>query len=116
MAMYPEITAAQWISNTYITDDSKLIAAKSNERFLTQLNSWLEQAKRFEGKEMSPQTARAINLLKIGTAMPPPKDPAKLAELTRIATRSEEHTSELQSLMRHSYAVFCLKKKKQQKT
>src|SRR3546814_5381581 len=30
----------------------------------------------------------------------------------RIA-RSEEHTSELQSLMRNSYAVFCLKKKKQ---
>src|SRR3546814_19319613 len=30
--------------------------------------------------------------------------------------RSEEHTSELQSLMRISYAVFCLKKKKNQKT
>src|SRR3546814_9934878 len=30
------------------------------------------------------------------------------------ARRSEEHTSELQSLMRISYAVFCLKKKKQQ--
>src|SRR3546814_10875639 len=29
-------------------------------------------------------------------------------------SRSEEHTSELQSLMRISYAVFCLKKKKQQ--
>src|SRR3546814_3993550 len=29
--------------------------------------------------------------------------------------RSEEHTSELQSLMRISYAVFCLKKKKQTK-
>src|SRR3546814_2679522 len=29
-----------------------------------------------------------------------------------IASRSEEHTSELQSLMRISYAVFCLKKKK----
>src|SRR3546814_3972555 len=29
------------------------------------------------------------------------------------AVRSEEHTSELQSLMRISYAVFCLKKKKQ---
>src|SRR3546814_2808091 len=28
-----------------------------------------------------------------------------------FATRSEEHTSELQSLMRISYAVFCLKKK-----
>src|SRR3546814_5020275 len=30
-----------------------------------------------------------------------------------VAERSEEHTSELQSLMRISYAVFCLKKKKQ---
>src|SRR3546814_7594685 len=34
-----------------------------------------------------------------------------------LAVRSEEHTSELQSLMRISYAVFCLKKKKKkQKT
>src|SRR3546814_5589676 len=31
--------------------------------------------------------------------------------LARAAWRSEEHTSELQSLMRISYAVFCLKKK-----
>src|SRR3546814_7165554 len=31
-----------------------------------------------------------------------------------ILMRSEEHTSELQSLMRNSYAVFCLKKKKKQ--
>src|SRR3546814_214021 len=31
----------------------------------------------------------------------------------QLALRSEEHTSELQSLMRISYAVFCLKKKKQ---
>src|SRR3546814_3788736 len=30
--------------------------------------------------------------------------------------RSEEHTSELQSLMRSSYAVFCLKKKKMKRT
>src|SRR3546814_9080172 len=29
-----------------------------------------------------------------------------------VVLRSEEHTSELQSLMRNSYAVFCLKKKK----
>src|SRR3546814_1152483 len=33
----------------------------------------------------------------------------------RAAERSEEHTSELQSLMRISYAVFCLKKKKHHK-
>src|SRR3546814_14931594 len=33
-----------------------------------------------------------------------------------VNVRSEEHTSELQSLMRISYAVFCLKKKKHRKT
>src|SRR3546814_5575446 len=35
---------------------------------------------------------------------------------SRFVQRSEEHTSELQSLMRISYAVFCLKKKKAKKT
>src|SRR3546814_3333163 len=38
------------------------------------------------------------------------------AESARCRTRSEEHTSELQSLMRISYAVFCLKKKKKLKS
>src|SRR3546814_10492119 len=36
-------------------------------------------------------------------------------EIDTGALRSEEHTSELQSLMRISYAVFCLKKKKNRK-
>src|SRR3546814_6489390 len=40
---------------------------------------------------------------------------AYLVESTR-SWRSEEHTSELQSLMRISYAVFCLKKKKNNNT
>src|SRR3546814_8685282 len=35
--------------------------------------------------------------------------------LKPLSSRSEEHTSELQSLMRISYAVFCLKKKKNKK-
>src|SRR3546814_4681011 len=40
-------------------------------------------------------------------------DPKTLEELSQVygVSRSEEHTSELQSLMRISYAVFCLKKK-----
>src|SRR3546814_8639969 len=39
-----------------------------------------------------------------------------LQERTVTGQRSEEHTSELQSLMRISYAVFCLKKKKYTRT
>src|SRR3546814_4024506 len=43
------------------------------------------------------------------------EDPGDRSEVDyAVVWRSEEHTSELQSLMRISYAVFCLKKKKQQ--
>src|SRR3546814_2521381 len=40
--------------------------------------------------------------------------PRDLESVARALDRSEEHTSELQSLMRISYAVFCLKKKKKE--
>ena len=86
---FTELTSAQWLSSTYINGDTEMLAAKANERWLTQLNGWIEQSRRFDGKEMSPETARAIKLLKLMTAMPAPKDPKKLEELTQIATRME---------------------------
>src|SRR3546814_2632800 len=49
-----------------------------------------------------------LNMVKVGI------DPMS-GKVTFNGQRSEEHTSELQSLMRISYAVFCLKKKKKQK-
>ncbi|WP_305805408.1 M2 family metallopeptidase [Stenotrophomonas sp. YIM B06876] len=88
-AMYPEMTSAQWLSSTYINDDSARVAAKANERWLTALNQWIEQAGQYDGQPMSADTARAIHLLKLMTSMPAPRDPAKLAELTRIATKME---------------------------
>src|SRR3546814_10436563 len=45
----------------------------------------------------------------------PPSTPAVYQRWGKLM-RSEEHTSELQSLMRISYAVFCLKKKKKTNT
>src|SRR3546814_6923349 len=42
----------------------------------------------------------------------PTDTPARCTTLPEVAARSEEHTSELQSLMRISYAVLCLNKKK----
>jgi peptidyl-dipeptidase A len=88
-AMYPDLTAAQWLSSTYINDDSQTVAAKANERYLGQLNRWIDQAKAFEGKPMSKDSERAILLLKLATSMPPPKDPKKLEELTKVATKME---------------------------
>src|SRR3546814_6523211 len=43
-------------------------------------------------------------------------DKPKVERIEGILPRSEEHTSELQSLMRISYAVFCLKKKRKIRT
>src|SRR3546814_3754896 len=54
--------------------------------------------------------AQADEVLMIAHWAKTPPDAVRSA--TRILGRSEEHTSELQSLMRISYAVFCLKKKK----
>src|SRR3546814_4983491 len=45
-----------------------------------------------------------------------PGELVDIVELSPLTLRSEEHTSELQSLMRISYAVFCLKKKKKNTT
>src|SRR3546814_10201908 len=60
---------------------------------------------RSDAMRFSSRAVRFINLLK-----------SVLANFAmhwcHMANRSEEHTSELQSLMRISYAVFCLKKKK----
>src|SRR3546814_511868 len=46
-----------------------------------------------------------------GTQISVPVGPQTLGRILNVIGRSEEHTSELQSLMRISYAVFCLKKK-----
>src|SRR3546814_2194588 len=65
----------------------------------------------------SPALGRETSALPVARA---DRSPARMgprqSEAWFARSRSEEHTSELQSLMRISYAVFCLKKKKQHKT
>src|SRR3546814_7724016 len=55
--------------------------------------------------------ARQVQIIEEGRGVDPPERPVKIDRRQRKGRRSEEHTSELQSLMRKSYAVFCLKKK-----
>src|SRR3546814_2147283 len=59
-------------------------------------------------------SAPATVSLTVGTP-PAPTAGDKSGVAVAYGTRSEEHTSELQSLMRISYAVFCLKKKRHTK-
>src|SRR3546814_3612689 len=66
---------------------------------------------------MGDRAAQKCDVVKVrksevaGELAAPEQMPLVFLTLQRSADRSEEHTSELQSLMRISYAVFCLKKK-----
>src|SRR3546814_3604122 len=84
-------------------------AAKNVGRAVLQhVPPMLELARRFEGHAkgmVSPATLfEELGFNYVG--------PIDGHDLDALVPRSEEHTSELQSLMRISYAVFCLKKKK----
>src|SRR3546814_1721580 len=52
------------------------------------------------------------NEIMFAAGFPTASGRGKLVPTNIVPPRSEEHTSELQSIMRNSYAVFCLKKKK----
>ncbi len=83
----PEATSAEWLASTYINADSQRVAAGASERWLTARNAFNEQARSYDETVQSPATSRALHLLKNGASMPAPRDPAKLRELTEIATR-----------------------------
>src|SRR3546814_4069651 len=57
--------------------------------------------------DTDPQTGKPLDYVKVGDALEKIRH-----KYETPGVRSEEHTSELQSLMRISYAVFCLTKKK----
>ncbi|KFN49719.1 M2 family metallopeptidase [Arenimonas composti] len=84
--MTPEFSSAAWLGATYINDDSQRVEAAANERWLTQLNAFIEQAKRYDGNGLSPETARSLLLIKTGASMPAPRDPARLNELSNLAS------------------------------
>src|SRR3546814_3044229 len=79
-------------------DDGKFVACRRSDPFDLAVN--VRSLKRIDSNDnrLSRRDARRLGLLEVG-GYPDHR-------------RSEEHTSELQSLMRISYAVFCLKKKK----
>jgi len=86
-ARYAEISAASWVSQTYINPDSQLLVAKTNERDLAQTKQEIEQAKAYESAATSPATKRQILLLKLSPTLPAPKDPKALAEMTTLAAK-----------------------------
>ena len=81
-----ETGAAGWVRATYITEDTAILSSLARERYAKWHSETVEQAMAYDAMELAPETRRAIDLLKLGTSLPTPKDPAKRRELTEIAT------------------------------
>jgi len=85
---YLEPNGAEWVAETYITDDTQALTARANERWLQWLSNEVEAARAFESvKDIDAKDARALHLLKLQTAMPAPKDPAHLSEMTTLGSK-----------------------------
>src|SRR3546814_3445713 len=76
---------------------------RARDPVLPHLQSGAEQLRR---SQLRIQHRPAVRMCRLSTG-----EGLSTFERRHMRTRSEEHTSELQSLMRISYAVFCLKKK-----
>jgi peptidyl-dipeptidase A len=81
-----ELGAAGWVRATYITTDTALLQSRARERYAAWHSDAVKQALQYEGQELTPETRRALELLKLGTSLPSPSDPEKRRELTQIAT------------------------------
>lgn len=81
-----ELGAAAWVRATYITQDTAILSSLANQKYSEWHSRSVRQSLQFADQQMSPATARAINLLKLGTSEPAPDDPVKRAELAGITT------------------------------
>ncbi len=81
-----ETGAAGWVRATYITEDTGILQSLARERYAKWHSERVEESLKYEGQDLSPETARALHLLRLGTRLPTPSDPAKRRELTEIAT------------------------------
>jgi peptidyl-dipeptidase A len=84
-----EAQAAGFTQDTFITLDTQLLNAKANERYLAYLSRAVAQARRYDGTQLSPATARALLKLRLNVAAPAPDDPVKRARLTQLEAALE---------------------------
>ncbi|HVR70205.1 MAG TPA: M2 family metallopeptidase [Vicinamibacteria bacterium] len=89
MALSEEAGRAEWIKNTYITEDSEILAAQANQRAISAAVDYAMQATRFDGLALPDVTARKLKVLKLALTLPAPSDPKLAAELTRIVSEME---------------------------
>ena len=80
---------ADWVKSNFITDDTENLAADANEKYIATVKELAEASRKFDGSNLSEDTARKIKLLKLGLTLPAPGNAAEREELTKIAASME---------------------------
>jgi peptidyl-dipeptidase A len=80
---------AGWVQANFITEDTQALAADANEQMAAAVTELAEQARRFDGLDLSPELARKFRLLRLALTAPTPKDPKLRKEMTEIGTSLE---------------------------
>ena len=76
---------ASWVAENFITDDTEAISADAGAAVRAATRDLARQARRYEGLPLPANVARKFKLLKLSVDIPAPRDPAALAELSKIA-------------------------------
>jgi peptidyl-dipeptidase A len=79
-----KVSRATWVQENFITDDTQAIAADAIDQITAATCQLVEQSKRFDGLNLSPELARKFMLLKLSLTAPAPKNPALRREMTQI--------------------------------
>jgi len=85
--MSVEINRAEWVQETYITDDTVALNAAANDRLIARETALIYEARKFDGLPLPADAARKLLLLKLGIGLPAPQDPALRAETTEKAAQ-----------------------------
>lgn len=80
---------AGWVQANFITDDTEQIAADARKDVIAATMRLAAESVRFDGIDLPADVARKIRLLKTSLSLVAPSDPAKQAELSRIAAQME---------------------------
>ena len=81
-----ELNAAGWLRATYINEDSGIVDALANQRYAAWHTAKVKEAMQYDNVEVSAETRRALNTLKLGALMVAPDDDAKRKEQATILT------------------------------
>ena len=81
-----KVNRAGWVQENFITDDTEAISADAQEEVTAVITGLIDQAKHFDGIDLSPELARKFKLLRLSLTAPAPHDPKLRREMTQIAT------------------------------